>query len=47
LIYSEAIGTNGTPRAGFAAAMAFILSAIIFLFTIVQRRFIEGGTEAY
>jgi multiple sugar transport system permease protein len=47
LIYTEAIGKSGTPNAGFASAMAFTLSIIIFLFTVVQRRFIERGTESY
>lgn len=47
LIYSEAIGTNGPPVMGYASAMAFILAAIIFLFTLIQRRFIESGTEQY
>ncbi len=47
LIYTEALGKSGPPRAGFAAAMAFMLAAIIFAFTIVQRRFIERGTESY
>jgi multiple sugar transport system permease protein len=47
LIYTEALGENGPPRMGFAAAMAFVLAAIIFAFTFVQRRFIERGTEQY
>jgi multiple sugar transport system permease protein len=45
LIYSEALGINGPPQAGYAAAMAFILAVIIFTFTLVQRRYIERGTE--
>jgi ABC-type sugar transport system permease subunit len=32
---------------GFAAAMAFLLAAIIFVFTFIQRRYIESGTEQY
>jgi multiple sugar transport system permease protein len=47
LIYSEALGTSGPPRMGFAGAMAFVLAAIIFLFTFIQRRYIERGTEQY
>jgi multiple sugar transport system permease protein len=47
LIYSEAIGTNGPPTVGYASAMAFLLALIIFIFTFIQRRFIESGTEAY
>jgi multiple sugar transport system permease protein len=47
LIYSEALGTNGPPQMGFAAAMAFLLALIIFSFTFIQRRFIERGTEQY
>lgn len=47
LIYSEALGTSGPPRMGYAGAMAFILSAIIFVFTFIQRRVIERGTEQY
>lgn len=46
-IYTEAIGENGPPRMGYAAAMAFILAVIIFAFTYVQRRFLERGTESY
>jgi multiple sugar transport system permease protein len=47
LIYVEALGTSGPPRMGFAGAMAFILAAIIFFFTFIQRRAIERGTEQY
>lgn len=47
LIYSEGLGTSGPPQMGYASAMAFILAAIIFLFTYVQRRYIERGTEQY
>jgi multiple sugar transport system permease protein len=47
LIYSEALGTHGPPRMGFASSMAFVLAAIIFLFTFIQRRYIERGTEQY
>jgi multiple sugar transport system permease protein len=47
LIYAEALGTNGPPQMGYAAAMAFLLAVIIFIFTFIQRRFIESGTEQY
>ena len=47
LIYSEAIGTNGPPTVGYASAMAFLLALIIFVFTFIQRRYIESGTESY
>ena len=47
LIFSEGLGTNGPPRMGYAASRAFILGAIIFIFTIIQRRYIERGTEQY
>jgi multiple sugar transport system permease protein len=47
LIFSEALGTSGPPRMGFASAMAFLLAAIIFGFTLIQRRYIERGTEMY
>ena len=47
LIYTEALGVNGPPQMGYAAAMAFLLAAIIFVFTFIQRRYIERGTELY
>ncbi len=47
LIYREAIGTQGGIQMGYASAMAFILAVIIFIFTFLQRRFIESGTEGY
>ena len=47
LIYREALGTQGGIQMGFASAMAFILALIIFMFTFVQRRFLERGTEQY
>jgi multiple sugar transport system permease protein len=47
ITFSEAMGTNGSIRMGYAAALAFILAILIFAFTYVQRRFIETGTEQY
>ena len=47
LIYTEALGTKGPSQMGYAAAMAFMLAIIIFIFTFIQRRFIETGTEQY
>jgi len=47
LVYREAIGTQGQIQFGYASAMAFILAVIIFVFTFLQRRFIERGTEGY
>jgi len=47
LIFSEGLGISGPPRMGYAASRAFILGAIIFIFTIIQRRYIERGTEQY
>lgn len=45
LIYAKTLGTATRAQAGLAAAMAFILAAIIFIISYLQRRFIEGGTE--
>lgn len=47
LIFSEGLGISGPPRMGYAASRAFMLGAIIFIFTIIQRRYIERGTEQY
>ncbi len=47
LVYREALGTQGQIQMGYASAMAFILAVIIFIFTFLQRRFIERGTEQY
>jgi len=47
LIYDTALGTTGPIAMGFASAMAFILAVIIFIFTFVQRRLLERGTELY
>src|SRR5690606_18823040 len=47
LIFREALGQQGPIQMGYASAMAFILGVIIFLFTFVQRRFLERGTEIY
>ncbi len=47
LIYNEALGKQGPIQMGYAAALAFILAVLIFVFTFLQRRFIERGTELY
>jgi multiple sugar transport system permease protein len=47
LIFQEALGVNGPINMGYATALAFILAVIIFIFTFLQRRFIESGTEQY
>ncbi|MBN1486227.1 MAG: sugar ABC transporter permease [Anaerolineae bacterium] len=46
-IYTEALGKQGPIQMGYASALAFILAVIIFIFTYIQRRFIESGTEMY
>ncbi len=46
-VYTQALGTAGPIQMGYASALAFILAVIIFLFTYVQRRFLERGTEMY
>lgn len=45
LIYNRTLGQATQPRMALAAAMAFILAAIIFAITYIQRRYIEQGTE--
>jgi multiple sugar transport system permease protein len=47
MIFNEALGKQGPIQMGYASSIAFILAAIIFLFTFVQRRVIERGTEMY
>lgn len=47
LTFTEALGKNGQIRMGYASALAFILAVLIFLFTYLQRRFLERGTEQY
>ena len=47
LVFTEALGTQGEIRFGYASAMAFILAVIIFAFTFLQRHYIERGTEQY
>jgi len=47
LVYQKVLGSQRTARAGYASAMAFLLGAIIFIFTFIQRRYIERGTEQY
>jgi multiple sugar transport system permease protein len=47
LIYTKTLGENTSANAALAAAMAFILAAIIFFFTQIQRRYIESASERY
>lgn len=47
IVYTEALGTEGAIQMGYASAVAFILFAIIFFFTYLQRRYIERGTEQF
>ena len=47
LIFTEALGRQRPIQMGYAAALAFILAVIIFVFTFLQRRFLERGTELY
>ncbi len=47
LIFTKAIGDQRAVQMGYAAAMAFILGAIIFAITYVQRNYIERGTQQY
>ncbi|MGQ9700640.1 MAG: carbohydrate ABC transporter permease [Candidatus Bipolaricaulaceae bacterium] len=42
LIYKAAFRST-TPRMGYACAVAFVLAAMIFIVTMIQRRIIEGG----
>jgi multiple sugar transport system permease protein len=46
-VFTEALGKLGPIQMGYAAALAFILGLIIFIFTFIQRRFLERGTEMY
>lgn len=47
LIYNKTLGEATSANASLAAAMAFILAAIIFALTFIQRRFIESASERY
>jgi multiple sugar transport system permease protein len=47
LIYTKALGSAQVADVGYASAMAFILGAIIFVFTFIQRQYIERGTSQY
>lgn len=44
-IYQKTLGTETRAEAGYAAAMAFILAAIIITITIIQRRYIEPQAD--
>lgn len=47
VVYTEALGTQGPIQMGYGSALAFILAAIIFVFTLIQRRYLERGAEMY
>ena len=47
IVYNEGLGYTGPPQMGYASSRAIILGAIIITFTLIQRRWIEGGTEQY
>lgn len=47
VVFQEALGTQGPIQMGYGSALAFILAAIIFVFTFVQRRYVERGAEMY
>lgn len=47
MVFREALGTMGPINMGYAAALAFILAVIIFVFTYIQRAVLERGTELY
>jgi multiple sugar transport system permease protein len=47
LIYNKTLGEATSANASLAAAMAFILAAIIFVFTFIQRRYIESSSERF
>lgn len=47
LIYNKTLGEATSADAALAAAMAFILAAIIFVFTFIQRRYIESSSERF
>lgn len=47
LTFSQALGKQGPIAMGYAMSLAFTLAVIIFIITMIQRRFIETGTELY
>ena len=46
-VFTRALGKLGPIEMGYGAALAFILGAIIFAFTFIQRRYLERGTEQF
>ncbi len=46
-VFTRALGKLGPIEMGYGAALAFILALIIFVFTYIQRRFLERGSELY
>ena len=47
IIFREALGYQGPIQMGYAAAMAFILAVLIFIFSYIQRRYISNETQLY
>jgi len=47
MVFVEALGKQGAIQMGYASALAFIIAVLIFIFTFIQRRFLERGTELY
>jgi multiple sugar transport system permease protein len=46
-VFTRALGKLGPIEMGYGAALAFILGLIIFIFTYIQRRYLERGTQLY
>jgi multiple sugar transport system permease protein len=46
-VFTRALGKLGPIEMGYGSALAIILFAIIFVFTFIQRRYLERGTELY
>jgi multiple sugar transport system permease protein len=47
IIFREALGYQGPIQMGYAAALAFILAVLIFIFSYLQRRYISNETQLY
>ncbi len=46
IVYNEGLGYTGPPQMGYASSRAIIVEAIIITFTLIQQRWIEGGTDS-